>query len=199
MHPQAKDGRPSPEPGNEQGGQGPAACPPCSPRRGSSLTTSSDHFSVRMTRAMQGRPLARLPDLLRSACLATGTLPPGTPTRPRGRRPPPVKPSAPGRLHAVLHSQARDAGAVVSELLVAGHAVDVDDVDDRVLRADPHLALLRHHHAVLSGQGDSSAVNGLWVPRRAAAPGNSQAQVPAGLGSHHCHAINTPALMCISV
>ena len=29
--------------------------------------------------------------------------------------------------------------------------MDVDDVDDRVLRADPHLALLRHHHAVLRG------------------------------------------------
>lgn len=125
---------------------------------------------------------------------------------PLGPRPPmsqaaphPVQPTAPGCLQPVLHGQARDAGAVVGELLVAGHAVDVDDVDDGVLRADPHLALLRHHHAVLSAQGDSSAVSGSCVPRRAAAPGDPQAQVPAGLRSHHCHAIHTASLTCASV
>lgn len=175
MPPQAKDSRPTPEPGNGPGGQGPAVCPPCSPRRASSLTMSSDHFSVPTTRATKGCPLARLPDLLRSTCPAQA-LPAVThghqdpavwdPDPPTSQAAPhPVKPAAPGRLLPVLHSQARDAGAVVGELLVAGHAVDIDDVDDRVLRADPHLALLRHHHAVLSGQGDSSAVSGSCVLR----------------------------------
>ena len=209
MRPQAKDSRPTPEPGNGQGGQGPAACPPCSPRRGSSLTISSDRFSVLTTRATQGHPLARLPDLLHSPCpvqalpaITHGHQDPAVwdPNPPMSQAAPhPVKPATPWRLHPVLHSQARDAGAVVGELLVAGHAVDIDDVDDRVLRADPHLALLRHHHAVLLGQGDSIAVSGLCVACRAAAPGDPQAQVPAGLRPHHCHAISTSSLMCISV
>lgn len=64
---------------------------------------------------------------------------------PRG----PLQSPAPGRLRPVRNHQVRDAGAVVGELLVAGHAVDADDVDDGVLRADPHLALLHQHHAGL--------------------------------------------------
>lgn len=40
---------------------------------------------------------------------------------------------------------------MIRELFVAGHAVDVDDVDDGVLGAYPHLAVLRHHHTVLEG------------------------------------------------
>lgn len=169
---------------------------------------SSEHFSVPTTRATQGCPLART-DPLCSPCPARA-LPAIThghrdpalwdPDPPMSQAVPhPVQPAAPGRLQPVLHGQARDAGAVVRELLVAGHAVDVDDVDDRVLRADPHLALLRHHHAVLSAQGDSSAVRGSCVPRRATAPGDPQAQVPAGLRSHHCHAIHTASLTCASV
>lgn len=58
----------------------------------------------------------------------------------------------PGRIWPVLHHEARDAGAVLGELLVAGHAVDADDVDDGVLGADPHLALRHHRHAVLRGK-----------------------------------------------
>lgn len=38
---------------------------------------------------------------------------------------------------------------VFSQLLVAGHAVGVDDVDNRILRAHPHLILDQPHHAGL--------------------------------------------------
>lgn len=54
-------------------------------------------------------------------------------------------------LPSIVHGQASDWRTVIRELFVAGHAVDVDDVDDRVLGAHPHLAVLRHHHTVLTG------------------------------------------------
>lgn len=57
----------------------------------------------------------------------------------------------PGLLSSV-HSQASDRRTVIRELFVAGHAVDIDDVDDGVLGAHPHLAVLCHHHTVLTGR-----------------------------------------------
>lgn len=54
----------------------------------------------------------------------------------------------PGLL-SILHHQASDRSTVIRELFVAGHAVDIDDVDDRVLGAHPYLAVLCHHHTVL--------------------------------------------------
>lgn len=107
--------------------------------------------------------------------------PPRAPGRPSARQPalPPRGPAEPGR--PVLHHQARDAGAVVRELLVAGHAVDVDDVDDGVLGADPHLALLHHHHAVLTGARREAEAQGYDPSARGpalAAPRTSRLRCP---------------------
>lgn len=76
----------------------------------------------------QEGPRLRVPSrLLLQSAAPSGNLP-----RPSPHGPLPQSP-APGCLRPVRHHQVCDAGAVVSELLVAGHAVDVDDVDDGVL------------------------------------------------------------------
>lgn len=102
----------------------------------------------------------------------------------QGWRPPaPAGPGVPGC--PALHSQARDAGAVVRELLVAGHAVDVDDVDDGVLCTDPHLVPLCHRHAILEGWAEDASSPSLW-----ASPSHSPTQ---GRPGERClHALATP-------
>lgn len=62
----------------------------------------------------------------------------------------PQRTLVPGLL-PIVHHQASDCCTVVRELFVAGHAVDIDDVDDGVFGAHPHLAVLCHHHTVLKG------------------------------------------------
>ena len=57
--------------------------------------------------------------------------------------------SLPAVLISGVHSESSHFMSVFSQLFVAGHAVSVDDVDYRVLRANPHLLLDQSHHAVL--------------------------------------------------
>lgn len=127
-------------------------------------------------------PDRRAPD---STFPAAPLLRPAAPSRnlprpsPRG----PLQSPAPGRLRPVRHHQVRDAGAVVGELLVAGHAVDADDVDDGVLRADPHLALLYQHHAGLRAPRGPKPVGSR--PRRPCplpTPANSGPPLPGDHG-----------------
>lgn len=104
----------------------------------------------------------------------------------------------PGSRRAALH-QARDAGAVVAELLVAGHAVDVDDIDDGVLRADPHLVLLHHRHAVLQVQDIRTQSFSLLTLSPQVATPSGCGQVPTSLQSHFHQPINTQLVLCVSV
>lgn len=48
-----------------------------------------------------------------------------------------------------VHWEASHFMSVISQLFIAGHAESVDDVDDRVLRTDPHLLLDQSNHAGL--------------------------------------------------
>lgn len=48
-----------------------------------------------------------------------------------------------------VHRQASDLGPVLSQLPVAHHGHHAYDVDNRVLRAHPHLVLIHSQHAVL--------------------------------------------------
>ena len=49
----------------------------------------------------------------------------------------------------LVKGQAGDFVSVLCELLVTRHAAWVDDVDHRVMRANPHLVLVNSQHAVL--------------------------------------------------
>ena len=49
----------------------------------------------------------------------------------------------------LVNGEAGDFVPVLRELLVTRHAAWVDDVDHRVMRANPHLVLVNSQHAVL--------------------------------------------------
>lgn len=48
-----------------------------------------------------------------------------------------------------VHCESSHFMSVLSQLFVAGHAVSIYDVDNRVLRANPHLLLVHSQHAIL--------------------------------------------------
>lgn len=57
--------------------------------------------------------------------------------------------SLPAMLISAVHCESSHFTSVFSQLFVAGHAVSVNDVYYRVLRANPHLLLDQSQHAVL--------------------------------------------------
>lgn len=65
--------------------------------------------------------------------------------------------SLPVVLISGVHCEAGHFMPVFGQLFVAGHAVSVNDVDHRVLGADPHLLLDQSQHAVLHGECDMGA------------------------------------------
>lgn len=60
-----------------------------------------------------------------------------------------------------VQSQASDLSPVFGQLSVTHHGHHVDDVDNRILRAHPHLVLIHSQHAVL--RIDTETEKHLWA------------------------------------